>query len=257
MQPTISQAPLSGIAPDKTKSSLQQMVDQNIDDRFNGFLKMFLASIQRPNPENPPDAMQMSTNLMGFIHATEQSKTNHLLAQMNKHQSVEMAMKSKSYLNKEVDFLSNQLSFTGEEEKISFTLPYGIQSAALLISDSKGKAIASLPIESKAGRQTVTWDGKNDNGATVSNGLYEVQLIAADEQHDKPVLIPTYLSGIVSEYGIAEDGDVTYYVKGLPVSLSAISRVREDGPSVRDQLNQYKNIAELLEKLNLAREEGV
>lgn len=257
---------ISGLDPAKGKTALSQMIDQNIEDKFNAFMKMFLATIQKPNPDNPPDAMAMSQQIMTFIQATEQSKTNHLLGVMNKDKMMEVNLKAKSYLNKEIEYDSYQINFTGEPEKVSFTMPKGVTEAMLSIISPQGQVVGSYRIDPKSGDKTVIWDGKNEHGAKMDDGIYGLRLEVIDATN-KNFFVPTRVSGVISEYVPSgkNNDEFTYFVKGLPINLSDIKKVRgEDNVAIfnnqRDALNEQikelKSMNEMLRNLLTEKEKG-
>jgi len=69
-----------------------------------------------------------------------------------------------------------------------------------------------------AGRQTVIWDGTDQNGNTVADGTYTFEIQAVDAA-DQAVEAVTYSSGLVE--GVTFIEGVTYFLVGnqkIPIS---------------------------------------
>jgi flagellar basal-body rod modification protein FlgD len=242
-------SPTSATNSHNGPSAMNKMLDRNLDEQFDIFLKMFLAQMKNQDPSSPMDGMQMTNNLLMFFSATEQAKTNFYLKQMNESKTRETNMAARSYLNKEVDFLSDVINFKGEGKDISYQIPANtkINDATLALVNLKGQVVYSRELEGddiEPGTHKIKWDGKDKEDQIVQNGHYIVKIMA----HQAPTAgskLPSTLDlnpvvqgvGRITEVMYTEAGDPQFIVDDIPISFDDILKVR----SVKNpysQLNQ-------------------
>lgn len=243
--------------PVKQKGFLQGMVDDNIEKQYDGFLKMFLATIQHPNPENPPEAMEMSKTIMGFVSATEHSKTNKQLADLSAHLKMNEVYQAQSIVTKNVEFNADFVDFHGVPENIAFELPPGTRQYQLALVDRHGQIVKTFQsdpnniADTKPGYHTVTWTGDTDDGqSAVPHGIYGLRLEALNAAGGVDAL-QTRLTGAVDSCTTDENGDMLYHVRGHNIRQHDVKRIKGDA-NHHLTLEKLKDIQALIEQVKNA-----
>jgi len=89
-----------------------------------------------------------------------------------------------SLLGKTVQVEGNSLSVQeGQSRAGSFNLAADAQKVQVTIYDASGNVVRNLSLESlTSGNHALNWDGKNNNGETVSDGTYTFAITAQDAE---------------------------------------------------------------------------
>lgn len=219
--------------------------------QMDGFMKIFLATLKKPNVDNPPDMMQLTSALASYSQVGQQVETNKLLGEMNLLSKNEVAYRAKSYLNKTVEFESDFLDYQGGDQKISFKLPPQVSKAELSIVGPNNQAIARFQVDPRVGDKTVVWNGKNAEGQEVPAGPYKLVVTATDRNSKLMAPISTRISGVVEGYSTPQgnEHDVTYHVGNILVKGDNILRVANDDRNINNTERletRLKKIEELL-----------
>lgn len=247
--------------PTTEKSALGKMMSKDLDEQFNIFMKMFVTQLQNQDPTEPMDGTQMTNNLLMFFSAAEQAKTNFHLEKLNDTHDTEQLVAAKSYLNKEVTYEGNELTFDGGAQIISADIPKGAKHAEVMIFDPiTSQRIKTFRLPEGSGLQTVTWDGSIDgNGQDkVSPGQYMVKVQAEKDQNTWYDISPR-LRGTVTAIDYTDNKEFIYYVNNTPVQFEDIQQVRKANrdvsiqelkDSLQQQISSIDHLKTLVEKQN-------
>lgn len=245
--------------PTHDKSALGKMMSKDLDEQFNVFMKMFITQLQNQDPTEPMDGTQMTNNLLMFFSAAEQAKTNFHLEKLNHTNETEQLVAAKSYLNKEVTYEGNELTFDGQPQPITADIPKGAQNPEIMIFDPQtNQRLKTLKLENKEGVQTVVWDGTTDanNGEQVPPGQYMIKVQAEKDENTWYDIKPR-MKGMVTALDYTDDREYIYYVNNTPVRFEDISQVRKPNrdlsihelkESLQQQISSIDNLKSLVEK---------
>ncbi len=243
----------------KDKSALGKMMSKDLDEQFNVFMKMFITQLQNQDPTEPMDGTQMTNNLLMFFTAAEQAKTNFHLEKLNHTNETEQLVAAKSYLNKEVTYEGNELTFDGQPQPITVDIPKGAQNTQVMIFDpATNKRLKTIDLGNQAGTKTVIWDGSQDgDGAEkVTAGQYLIKVQAEKDKNTWYDITPR-MKGTVTAIDYLDDREFVYYVNQTPVRFENIQQVRKptrDGSiselkeSLQQQIHSIDNLKSLVEK---------
>jgi flagellar basal-body rod modification protein FlgD len=99
---------------------------------------------------------------------------------------------------------------SGSADNLSFKLSSAASNATITISDSSGNTVQTLTKTNlSSGINSVTWDGTNSSGTTVSDGTYTFTVSATDSSGNA-VTASTAFSAAVT--GVLFSGGVAYLV---------------------------------------------
>jgi flagellar basal-body rod modification protein FlgD len=173
MTPTVSSTTTtnpSAAAPAATQSTT------GFGDNFSTFLKLLTTQLQNQDPMSPLDTNQFTQQLVSFAQVEQAINTNTKLASLVSLGQTNQAVAALPLVGRTVEYDSQQATLTSEGAKYSYTLPADGASTVLTISTTDGKVVWRGLGERTAGRHEFVWDGKNQNGASVPPGIYQLDV---------------------------------------------------------------------------------
>lgn len=188
------------------------------------FLALLIKQLQFQDPTNPVENTEFTAQLAQFssLQALTNMKTsmdniNTLVASSNN-------LTAMSLIGKNVVAEGNIVNFSGTSENLSFTLDDLAQTVTVKIYDSDGSLVRTAEMKSVAkGDSQYAWDGKDDDGNTVSQGKYYFTVSGTDYK-GKTVGTTTYAKGQVT--GVTFEDGATYLTVGnKQVSLSDVQQI--------------------------------
>lgn len=177
------------------------------------FLTLLLTQLQNQDPLNPTDSTEYTAQLAQFSSLEQLSNINQNLEYLHLYQASINNAQAVSFIGKEVIALGNEIQVNdGAAEACHFELTANAAGVAVNIYDSAGSFVKTIEQGAMdAGRQTVIWDGTDQNGNPVPDGNYAFEVMAVDDK-DQDIPAITYTSGTVS--GVAFIDGSTYFLVG-------------------------------------------
>jgi flagellar basal-body rod modification protein FlgD len=80
----------------------------------------------------------------------------------------------------------------------SYQLPANASDTQLVVSDERGRVVRTISGERGAGKHEFAWDGKNQSGQTLADGVYRLE-VRAKGADDKNMTVPVTSTGVVGE----------------------------------------------------------
>lgn len=194
---------------------------------FNNFLLLLTTQLQNQDPLSPLDTNQFTEQLVQFTNVEQAIKTNAKLDQLIYLQGTNQLTGALDYVGKIVEVDSVVLDLSDGTATMSYDLASKAEDAKIEIVDEDGNIVRTLKVEGGAGRHEVTWDGKDDSGADLPDGLYGFVVKAVDSE-GRTVPVRQGTIGRVTAIEVI-DGDVTVSIGELQVSIGRITAIRDDG----------------------------
>ncbi len=186
----------------KPEASLTGAVDKNL--KKEDFLKLLVTQLRFQDPLNPEDPKDFVAQLAQFSSLEQQINANSnleslgdLFKTLKNSQSMAQGI---SLLGKTVKGSGNMLTVAGgKASAASFQLPLEANELVVGIFDSSGRLVRTMDLGSQsAGSQSLVWDGKDDKGNRVPDGLYAYQVEAKDNA-GKSMEVANFFTGKVQE----------------------------------------------------------
>lgn len=204
-------------------NNTQNLYDYSASSTVMGkddFLTLLLTQLQNQDPLNPTDSTEYTAQLAQFSSLEQLSNVNANLELMQLYQASINNAQAVSFIGKEIISLGNDVQVTdGQAEACQFELSGDAAGVTVNIYDSAGNLVKAIEQGAMdAGRQSVTWDGTDQNGNTVADGDYTFEVMAVDAA-DQEVSAVTYSSGLVEGVTFVEGR--TYFLVGnqkVPIS---------------------------------------
>lgn len=202
----------------------------SISDSFDTFLSLLTTQLKNQDPLDPLDANQFTEQLVQFAGVEQAINTNKKLDQL-------LALQSGSQLNAAVGYLGNDIEANADKIMLqggSATLKYELLGNAnqnlVTIVDGFGQPVRTISGERNAGIHEFAWNGRDNNGNAVSDGVYSFFVTAVDG-NGGTVQAATSMVGRVT--GVkALDGAVTLSVGDLDIPLEDVFAVHTPAPEV-------------------------
>ncbi len=198
----------------------------SLEETFDTFLLLLTTQLQNQDPLDPLDTNQFTEQLVNFSSVEQQIKSNTLLEEMVELQKGSGLSTAISMIGDSIEYQGDVVPLSGGTARMRYSLPANASSAQVLVTDVTGDVVRSLPVDGSAGSHDVVWDGKDDFGAQLSDGLYAISLTAVDST-EAP--INGEINPIATVTGVETiNGDITLQVGDLLVPLSELRSV--EGP---------------------------
>jgi len=185
------------------------------------FLKLFTTQMRYQNPLEPLDNFQMATQLAQFNTVDSLTRMNETLTQLMAAQNSMSNMQAAGLIGKKVMVQGNRLAIQQGavgEGMYQLTRPANV---VIQILNSQGGVVRQIDAGPRdTSRQTIGWNGKNQAGGALPDGLYTFRVIAVDSQ-GQLVPVTTYRIGTVEGVSL-ENEAVTLQVNGDKVAFSDI-----------------------------------
>ncbi len=197
------------------------------------FLLLLVAQLQNQDPLSPMENMDFIAQLAQFSSLEQIQNMNEKLGlsietDLLTAKSINNSMIT-GLIGKEVQVATDQVQLSPNTEvKLGYLVSESTVQANLKVYDENGTLVFQKEMEGfKPGTNSFTWDGKNEKGEFIGDGLYrfEIELIDPDEQSTNAF---TYLQGNVSAIRYYSEGALLE-VNGQTFSVGNIIDVRSEG----------------------------
>ncbi len=198
-----------------------------LTEDFDTFLTILTTQLQNQDPLDPLDTNQFTEQLVNFSSVEQQIKGNTLLEEMVELQKGSGLSTAISMIGSAIEYDGDVVPLSQGTARMTYSLPANATVATVMITDVTGDVVRTLSVDGSAGEHEVVWDGKDDGGALLPDGLYAVSLAATDS-NEAPV--DGTINPIATVTGVdTVDGDILLRVSDLIVPLSDLRSV--EGPS--------------------------
>jgi flagellar basal-body rod modification protein FlgD len=173
-------------------------------DLSQNFLRMLTVQLQNQDPLNPMDNAAMTAQLAALNQVDGINKlntsVNSLVAQMQSANFMNLA----SSVGKTALSAGSKAYFTGDPISMAAKLDESTSSLSAVIRDNNGQIVSQFDFGSTAAGVTdFIWDGADDAGQQVAQGMYTLELTATDSQ-GKLSYPDSYVGAMVASIG--QDG---------------------------------------------------
>lgn len=192
---------------------------------LESFLRLLITQLKNQNPLEPLDATDFTAQLAQFAAVEQGIKTNKNLESLISMSKIGQVAAAVSYLGKVIEAEGNKAPLANGKAEFSYTLDGPAAIVSVTVFDDKGRPVFSTPGKITAGTHEFIWDGVDDQGNTLSDGVYTLAVGALDREKN-PVGVTTRFKGLVD--GAETAGDIIQLsVGGVTVPLDKILSVRD------------------------------
>jgi len=179
VQSTISQIQSAGEAA-QTKAATKDTSTLGKDQ----FLKLLTEQLKHQDPTQPMDNTAFVAQLAQFSSLEQMSNVNDTLTKMLTSQGTALQTTATAMVGKTAVFTSNQVSLTqGQPATIGFTLSQPAANVKIVLQDESGQNVRTIALTSPNDlKNSISWDGRDDNNDELPTGTYTAQIQATDLQ---------------------------------------------------------------------------
>jgi len=209
-----------------SSSSSAAATDQKKQIDQDTFLKLLMTQLEHQDPLNPMDSMQFTSQLAQFSQVEQMVDCNKKLDSLAQYQSSFNNWQSVGMIGKEVTAPGDWVQLqNGVPGKAGYSLQNDSSQVTVKIVNSQGKLVRTLNLGVQGkGDHLIQWDGKGDNGTTLPDGRYTIQV--NDGSSNGASQIGTFVQGVVT--GVAFDqGTPSLLIAGEKVPFSSVTQIQD------------------------------
>ena len=188
------------------------------------FMTLLVTQMQNQDPLNPMDNAQMTSQLAQLSTVTGIEKLNDTMQLLIGNVQSSQTFQATSMIGRQVFAPGNVMQLADGQAKFGADLPTDVDRIEVKIRDADGNTVRTLNFGARdAGMQSFEWDGRDDSGNVVEDGIYNFELTATVDGSE--VTAGPLSQGIVDSVANGSNG-VTVHLKDLgSISLSEIRQV--------------------------------
>lgn len=194
-------------------------------DTFDTFLKLLTTQLQNQDPLDPMDSNEFTDQLVKFAEVEQSINSNKQLEQIVQLQTSNQVNSAVSFIGREVEVVSDQLLLQDGVAEITYGVDGKAATTIIAIVNEAGRTVRTINGETDIGRHELAWDGRDNVGKELPDGVYSFSVTAVDE-NDQTIDTVTASIGRVTGVEIV-DNAVTLNIGPLGLPLDAIFAVRE------------------------------
>ncbi len=167
------------------------------------FLRLLVAQLRNQDPLNPVNAGDFSAQLAQFSSLEQLQNIN-----ANLQNNLEMDLLLSQALNNtlattlignKVKAIGNSLTKSeGEDVEMLYRLSSPAQKVTLNITDANGVVVRTVELDGQSGGDhSFNWDGKDNSGNELSEGVYQFSVAALDGSGNDVGAL-TFITGVIS-----------------------------------------------------------
>jgi flagellar basal-body rod modification protein FlgD len=221
-----SQAP-TGSYVDKSGSGASGTIangQKTLGESYTTFLTLLTAQLKNQDPTSPLDPNAFTQQLVQMTGVQQQLLSNELLQKLVTANASSSGYDAVALIGKTATAQGADAQLSGGEAKWAYSLPTDAANAQLTVVNAAGETVWTGTAPDLAeGRHAFTWDGKNNAGAAMPDGVYTLRAAATDAAN--VAILPTlYFTGRVSSVD-QNNGETLLKIGPSKVGLPAIAEV--------------------------------
>jgi flagellar basal-body rod modification protein FlgD len=203
-----------------------QTASNRIANNFQDFLKLLTTQLQNQDPTAPLDTNQFTQQLVQFAQVEQQLATNSNLENLIKLQGTSQLTALTPLIGRTVEIDGGALPLQDGEAAGSYTLSTPTTETAITITNAAGRVVRTAAGETAAGTHGFVWDGRDNSGARLPDGLYA--LTVTGQTGTSTAQATTTVYGRVTGAERGTDGAIQLRLGGLTVGSDKIRTVMPD-----------------------------
>lgn len=205
-----------------TAAAMKKSLGMNKDD----FMKLFIAQLQYQDPLKPQDPSAMLDQLSQLSLVEQSYNSNTALKDLLTAQNNSISLTALSFIGKDVKANGNVATFDGTAPcGLVFDLSLPSASTQLSIVDASGRTVKSSDLgASKAGENSIYWDGRDSSGALLPAGAYTFS-VKATSAAGSTLPVTTYTTGRIDGVNLAS-GTPQLSIGASTVALTDVISVK-------------------------------
>lgn len=200
--PTATASALGTAAAASTGSSTNNNTSKSasagvkLSGDINTFLKLLVTQLKNQDPLNPSDSSQFTQQLAQYSQVEQTIQSNSNLEKLINQQDKNALSNAVNYIGKSVTTNDNQLVLNNGMARFSYVINDSPATATIKIADSKGNVVRQINATTSNDSYDLAWDGKNDAGISLPNGIYTLTVSTTDAKGSSKNLSTTVFNPV-------------------------------------------------------------
>jgi flagellar basal-body rod modification protein FlgD len=157
---------------------------QSLAENYDTFLALLTTQLQNQDPLDPLDNAKFTEQLVQFSSVEQAITTNQKLDDLLELQAANQMTGAVSYIGRTAEFVSDKLLLSDGAAKISYGLDDTAAQTTISIVDASGRVVRTVSGATGAGRHEFSWDGLDDNGNQLADGVYNFSVTAVTADNE-------------------------------------------------------------------------
>ena len=200
----------------------------NLAQNFDDFIMLLVAQLKNQDPLDPISTNEFTNQIVQFASVEQAIATNTNLERMIVLQRSNQITSAVGYLGKRIEAEGDTTALADGIAEWNYSLPENADSVGLLVADSTGRTVHIVSGATKMGAHQVLWNGLDQLGNPMEDGLYTLSVTALDRDG---ISIATEMTvvGVVS--GIETSGDsVMLHVGSIGIPIDEVISILDTRP---------------------------
>jgi len=217
---------LQGITGTTPAGSSQSTSDgAQLENDLDRFLTLLVTQLQHQDPLDPLDANEFTNQLVQFANVEQQIYQNANLEEIVSLQRDNQVTGMVNYIGSTIETLGDALPLENGEATASYTLDEAADAAAITIVNEFGGVVFSASGDTSPGRHLFQWDGLDNQGNPLSDGIYRIH-VSARHSDGSSIDARTTTFGRVTG-ARADDDERSLYMGEISVPMDNVLSVSE------------------------------
>jgi flagellar basal-body rod modification protein FlgD len=191
------------------------------------FLKLLVAQLKNQDPLNPQENSDFVAQLAQFSSLEQSIGINDRLDQLSLQNQGMQNSEIVGMVGKQATVKGSIVTLSGQGAMvpISFTLSEAAKESTVVIKDSAGRSVRTIPVAAKsAGTVTVQWNGQSDSGNPMPAAAYQVT-VTAKNADDAPVALTQQTTGTITSVSFESGFPVMHLDNGVQAPVGDLLSV--------------------------------
>lgn len=218
---------VNSAAQSQAAQSQTRLATANLANNFDTFLTLLTEQLRNQDPLDPLESEQFVQQLVQFSSVEQQIASNESLEALLSLQQTDAQLTALEFIGKEATLSFDVTVVEKGEGRWEYALAQEADSVELLIFDENNKQVRRLEGDKSEGTHEAVWDGKDEGGNQLPDGLYRLEVIAKDGENNdiaNAVRITHRVTGVEMSGGQAQ---VSIGDGLLVIPASLVTSVRE------------------------------
>lgn len=169
---TVSSSLMNEMNPAKSTRSAAE-------DAQDRFMTLLVTQMQNQDPLNPMDNAQMTSQFAQLSTVTGIDKLNGTMQDLIGNVQSSQTFQAASMIGRTIYVPGNVMQLTSGSSSFGVQLPADVDQLNVTVRDSNGITVRQMALGAqKAGLQPLSWDGHNDAGESLPDGIYNFEISA-------------------------------------------------------------------------------